>query len=140
MALILTRKLGEYIDIGDDIEIGILDIKGGQVKLGITAPPNVAVHRREISERVRHQNGVLTSGAVYDRNGNRKGHGPSFRAQLYDMPGDAWSGGTFSAADVSDLPVFQEGFDGLEGHASPVYITTAAVNTQPGGYAPEIRY
>jgi carbon storage regulator len=48
--LILTRKLGENIRIGDRIKIIILDVKGGQVKLGIDAPPNVAVHREEIYE------------------------------------------------------------------------------------------
>ncbi len=54
--LILTRKLGENIRIGDKIRIIILDIKGGQVKLGIDAPPNVSVHREEIYERIREEN------------------------------------------------------------------------------------
>ncbi len=54
--LILTRKLGENIRIGDKIRIVILDIKGGQVKLGIDAPPSVAVHREEIYERIREEN------------------------------------------------------------------------------------
>jgi carbon storage regulator len=54
--LILTRKLGENIRIGDRIKIIILDVKGGQVKLGIDAPPNVAVHREEIYERIRDEN------------------------------------------------------------------------------------
>ncbi len=54
--LILTRKLGENIRIGDKIKIIVLDVKGGQVKLGIDAPPNVAVHREEIYERIRDEN------------------------------------------------------------------------------------
>jgi carbon storage regulator len=54
--LILTRKFGENIRIGDKIKIIILDVKGGQVKLGIDAPPNVAVHREEIYERIREEN------------------------------------------------------------------------------------
>ncbi|MFC1572844.1 carbon storage regulator CsrA [Candidatus Eisenbacteria bacterium] len=54
--LILTRKLGENIRIGDRIKITILDVKGGQVKLGIDAPPHVAVHREEIYERIREEN------------------------------------------------------------------------------------
>jgi carbon storage regulator len=54
--LILTRKLGENIRIGDKIKITILDVKGGQVKLGIDAPPHVAVHREEIYERIREEN------------------------------------------------------------------------------------
>jgi len=54
--LILTRKLGENIRIGDDVKITILDIKGGQVKLGIEAPPHISVHREEIYERIREEN------------------------------------------------------------------------------------
>lgn len=54
--LILTRKLGENIRIGDDVRIIVLDIKGGQVKLGIDAPPNVSVHREEIYEKIRDEN------------------------------------------------------------------------------------
>ena len=54
--LILTRKLGENIRIGDRIKIIILDVKWGQLKLGIDAPPNVAVHREEIYERIRDEN------------------------------------------------------------------------------------
>ncbi len=54
--LILTRKLGENIRIGEKIKITVLDVKGGQVKLGIEAPPHVAVHREEIYERIREEN------------------------------------------------------------------------------------
>ncbi len=54
--LILTRKLGENIRIGDKIRITILEIKGGQVKLGIDAPPQVSVHREEIYERIQEEN------------------------------------------------------------------------------------
>ena len=54
--LILTRKLGENIRIGDKVKITILEIKGGQVKLGIDAPPHVAVHREEVYERIQEEN------------------------------------------------------------------------------------
>jgi carbon storage regulator len=54
--LILTRKLGESIQIGDDIRITILDIKGGQVRLGIEAPTNTSVHREEIYRRIKEEN------------------------------------------------------------------------------------
>lgn len=54
--LILTRRLGENIRIGDSVRIIILDIKGGQVKLGIDAPPDVSVHREEIYEKIREEN------------------------------------------------------------------------------------
>jgi carbon storage regulator len=54
--LILTRKLGERITIGDDITISLLEIKGSQVKLGIEAPENISIHRQEIYERIRSEN------------------------------------------------------------------------------------
>jgi carbon storage regulator len=54
--LILTRKLGERITIGDDIIITLLEIKGSQVKLGIKAPKSVSIHRQEIYERIREEN------------------------------------------------------------------------------------
>lgn len=54
--LIITRKLGEQITIDDDIVITLLEIKGGQVKIGIKAPKNITIHRREIYERIRREN------------------------------------------------------------------------------------
>lgn len=50
--LILTRKTDEVIRIGDDVKITVLAVKGGQVRLGIKAPDNVAVHREEIYQRI----------------------------------------------------------------------------------------
>ena len=54
--LILTRKLGESITIGDDIKITFLEIKGKQIKIGIEAPSHVAVHREEIYKIIHEQN------------------------------------------------------------------------------------
>jgi len=54
--LILTRKLGERITIGDDVIITLLEIKGSQVKLGIEAPKSISIHRQEIYERIREEN------------------------------------------------------------------------------------
>lgn len=50
--LILTRKVGESINIGDDITVTILGVQGLQVRLGINAPKNVSVHREEIYKRI----------------------------------------------------------------------------------------
>ena len=54
--LILARKAGEAIAIDDTIKIRILEIKGGQVKIGIEAPSHVAVHREEIYLRIEEEN------------------------------------------------------------------------------------
>ena len=53
--LILTRRVGETIVVGDDISITVLAIKGSQVRLGVTAPKSVAVHREEIYERIQKE-------------------------------------------------------------------------------------
>ena len=54
--LVLTRKLGEKIQIGDDISIVIMELKGKQVKLGIEAPSNIKVHRQEIYQKIQDEN------------------------------------------------------------------------------------
>lgn len=51
--LILTRKIGETIVIGDDVKITILGIKGHQVRLGIEAPTSISVHRLEVFEKIK---------------------------------------------------------------------------------------
>lgn len=60
--LILTRKLGESIQIGDHIKIKIIEVSRQFVKLGIDAPPEVKVHREEIYERIKEEN-LKASGA-----------------------------------------------------------------------------
>jgi carbon storage regulator len=56
--LILTRRIGESVNIGNDITITVLRAKGIQVRLGIQAPKDVPVHREEIFERIRQENGA----------------------------------------------------------------------------------
>ena len=51
--LILTRKVGESVLIGDDISITVLSVRGNQVKLGVEAPKEVYVHREEIYQRIK---------------------------------------------------------------------------------------
>jgi carbon storage regulator len=53
--LILTRRVGETVMIGDDVTITVLGVKGNQVRVGINAPKNVAVHREEIYERIKRE-------------------------------------------------------------------------------------
>ena len=55
--LILTRRVGETVMIGDEVTVTVLGIKGNQVRLGVKAPKNVAVHREEIFERIRVERG-----------------------------------------------------------------------------------
>ncbi|WP_096437065.1 carbon storage regulator CsrA [Alteribacter populi] len=54
--LVLTRKRNETIKIGDDIEVKILDIDGDQIKIGIEAPRNVDIHRKEIYDTIQKEN------------------------------------------------------------------------------------
>lgn len=53
--LILTRRVGEALKIGDDVEVRVLDVKGNQVRIGINAPRDVSVHRDEIYFRIKEE-------------------------------------------------------------------------------------
>ena len=64
--LILTRKLGESITIGDDIKVSVLGVHGRQVRLGIDAPLNVIVHREEVYVRIRQENRDASKSAKRD--------------------------------------------------------------------------
>ena len=53
--LILTRRLGERILIGDDVTVTVLRVKGNQVRLGVNAPKSISVQREEIFHRIKHE-------------------------------------------------------------------------------------
>lgn len=54
--LILTRKQGESVAIGDDIKVTVVEIQGKQVKLGVQAPREISVHRQEVYEKIQEEN------------------------------------------------------------------------------------
>jgi carbon storage regulator len=53
--LILTRRVGETLMVGDDVTVTVLGVKGNQVRIGVNAPKEVAVHREEIYERIKRE-------------------------------------------------------------------------------------
>ena len=53
--LILTRRVGETLMIGDDVTVTVLGVKGNQVRIGVNAPKHVSVHREEIYERIKKE-------------------------------------------------------------------------------------
>ncbi|GAA5415664.1 translational regulator CsrA [Paraliobacillus ryukyuensis] len=59
--LVLTRKLNETIQIGEDIEIKVVDIDGDQIKLGISAPKHIEIHRKEIYLAIQEENSRAAS-------------------------------------------------------------------------------
>lgn len=78
--LILTRRVGETVMIGNDVTVTVLGVKGNQVRVGVNAPRDVAVHREEIFDRIKREeqggdaparptlrvNGHATNGADHD--------------------------------------------------------------------------
>jgi carbon storage regulator len=60
--LILTRRVGETINIGNDVSVTVLGVKGNQIRLGVTAPKDVAVHREEIKARIDAENTAARGG------------------------------------------------------------------------------
>ncbi|MBN4076047.1 MAG: carbon storage regulator [SAR86 cluster bacterium] len=64
--LILTRRVGESIMIGDDVCVTVLGNQGNQTKIGITAPANISVHREEIYEKIQEENSLGSKTASFN--------------------------------------------------------------------------
>jgi carbon storage regulator len=60
--LILTRRIGETVVIGDDVDVTVLGVKGNQVRIGVKAPKEISVHREEIYERICREQGANGKG------------------------------------------------------------------------------
>ncbi len=63
--LVLTRKVGEQVNIGDDIVVTIIEVSKGSVRLGIKAPKDVAIHRHEVYEKIQDEN-LMSSKGISD--------------------------------------------------------------------------
>ena len=79
--LILTRRIGESVYIGDDVRLTVLGVRGTQVRIGINAPKEVPVHREEIYYRIKHEQGG--GGSV--RGGNQGNYVDSDYDDEHDM-------------------------------------------------------
>ena len=66
--LVLTRKIGEGIIIGDDIKVTIVELKGGGVRIGIDAPRETKIHRQEVFDRIKQENKEATQWDIADLN------------------------------------------------------------------------
>ena len=66
--LVLTRKTGEGIIIGDDIKITVVELKGGGVRIGIDAPREMKIHRQEVFDRIKQENKEAAQWDIADLN------------------------------------------------------------------------
>jgi carbon storage regulator len=66
--LVLTRKAGEGIVIGDDVKVTVVELKGGGVRIGIEAPKSTKVHRLEVYEKIKQENQEATQWNIADLN------------------------------------------------------------------------
>lgn len=81
--LILTRRVGETLMIGDEVSVTVLGVKGNQVRLGVNAPKDIAVHREEIYQRILHERTDFEGNATYDNGYERSYHDRQHNERSY---------------------------------------------------------
>ena len=69
--MILTRRVGETLMVGDDVTVTVLGVKGNQVRIGVNAPKDVAVHREEIYERIRKESEGGDSNKAHEKDDDK---------------------------------------------------------------------
>jgi carbon storage regulator len=71
--LVLTRKSGEAINVGDDITVTVLEVRGNQVRLGIQAPLSIIIQRKELYEKIKSENVLSSESSIDDFKKIREG-------------------------------------------------------------------
>jgi carbon storage regulator len=70
--LILTRRVGETLMVGDDVSVTVLGVKGNQVRIGVNAPKEVSVHREEIYQRIQREKMARLEAALHNQTGDNQ--------------------------------------------------------------------
>jgi carbon storage regulator len=83
--LILTRRVGETLKVGNDVDVTVLGVKGNQIRIGIKAPKSVAVHREEIFDRIQRE-AELAQRTDQSRGSAAKAESPAQEASLNSSP------------------------------------------------------
>ena len=103
--LVLSRQRDETIMIGDDVEITVVDIRGDKVRLGITAPTRIAVHRKEVYEAIKAENQRASQISGADLS-SLPSPGPMKRPRPPGHAGGAGTNGIMPAGRIGPNPQF----------------------------------
>ena len=82
--LVLSRERGETVNIGDEIEVTVIDIRGDKVRLGVSAPRHVSVHRKEVYEAIKRQQKEASSSSPSSSTGSSDQHPGADAADVSD--------------------------------------------------------